>query len=106
MTRQPGCDDAPGRRGGVRHDRSQRRHPVAAPEIARDEHGFVVTGPDAADSGSWPRERRPFALETSVPGIFAIGDVRSGSVKRVVAGVGEGGMGIAFVHQYLALSSA
>lgn len=76
------------------------------PEIARDEHGFVVTGPDAADSGSWPGERRPFALETSVPGIFAVGDVRSGSVKRVVAGVGEGGMGIAFVHQYLALSSA
>ena len=49
-------------------------------------------------------ERRPFALETSAPGIFAIGDVRSGSVKRVAAGVGEGGMSIAFTHQYLALA--
>lgn len=73
------------------------------PEIARDDHGFVVTGADAADPGRWVADRRPFALETSVPGIFAIGDVRSGSVKRVAAGVGEGGMGIAFVHQYLAL---
>ena len=73
------------------------------PEVARDEHGYVVTGADAAESGRWPTNRRPFALETSVPGIFAIGDVRSGSVKRVAAGVGEGGMGIAFVHQYLAL---
>ncbi|GAB2611458.1 FAD-dependent oxidoreductase [Pseudactinotalea suaedae] len=72
-------------------------------EIARDEHGFVATGPDAAERGHWALARRPFALETSVPGIFAIGDVRSGSVKRVAAGVGEGGMGIAFVHQYLAL---
>ena len=51
----------------------------------------------------WTADRRPFALETSAPGIFAVGDVRSGSVKRVAAGVGEGGMAIAFVHQYLAL---
>jgi thioredoxin reductase (NADPH) len=73
------------------------------PDVACDEHGFTLTGADASAAGAWPLERRPFALETSVPGIFAIGDVRSGSVKRVAAGVGEGGMAIAFVHQYLAL---
>lgn len=71
--------------------------------IARDAHGFILTGPDAGDTEEWTAERRPFALETSTPGIFAVGDVRSGSVKRVAAGVGEGGMAIAFVHQYLAL---
>ena len=63
----------------------------------------MLTGSDAAATDSWTLERRPFALETSAPGIFAVGDVRSGSVKRVAAGVGEGGMAIAFVHQYLAL---
>jgi len=73
------------------------------PGIARDARGFVLTGADAEASGSWPEARRPFALETSMPGVFAIGDVRSGSVKRVVAGVGEGGAAIAFTHQYLAL---
>lgn len=74
------------------------------PAVARDEHGYVLTGSDAAGAAAWTADRRPFALETSIPGIFAIGDVRSGSVKRVAAGVGEGGMGIAFVHQYLALT--
>jgi thioredoxin reductase (NADPH) len=73
------------------------------PEIARDDHGFVLTGSDAAASRHWRQARRPFALETSAPGVFAIGDVRSGSVKRVAAGVGEGGMAIAYVHQYLSL---
>jgi len=72
-------------------------------EIARDGRGYILTGADAAASGSWPEARRPFALESSTPGVFAVGDVRSGSVKRVAAGVGEGGMAIAFVHQYLAL---
>ncbi|WP_254455856.1 FAD-dependent oxidoreductase [Paeniglutamicibacter quisquiliarum] len=72
--------------------------------LARDRHGFLLTGPDAADAPGWDQARRPFALETSVPGIFAIGDVRSGSVKRVTAGVGEGGMAIAYTHQYLALA--
>ncbi len=72
--------------------------------IVRDGHGFILTGADAADAPAWEQPRRPFALETSVPGIFAIGDVRSGSVKRVAAGVGEGGMSIAFTHQYLALA--
>ncbi|MGI9822723.1 FAD-dependent oxidoreductase [Agromyces sp. Marseille-Q5079] len=73
------------------------------PDVARDERGYLLTGPDAAATGAWTEERRPFALESSTPGVFAIGDVRSGSVKRVAAGVGEGGMAIAFVHQYLAL---
>ena len=72
-------------------------------DIARDEHGFILTGADAAATAEWTADRRPFALETSTPGIFAVGDVRSGSVKRVAAGVGEGGMAIAFVPQYLAL---
>jgi len=72
-------------------------------EIALDARGFVLTGADAAQSASWTATRRPFALETTVPGVFAIGDVRSGSVKRVVAGVGEGGAAIAFTHEYLAL---
>ncbi|MFF3066210.1 FAD-dependent oxidoreductase [Oerskovia sp. NPDC057915] len=74
------------------------------PEVARDAHGFVLTGGDAAAAPQWTADRRPFALETSAPGVFAIGDVRSGSVKRVAAGVGEGGMAIAFAHQYLALA--
>jgi len=74
-------------------------------EVARDEHGYVLTGPHAAATGAWSQERDPFALETTAPGIFAAGDVRSGSVKRVAAGVGEGGMAIAFTHQYLALVS-
>jgi thioredoxin reductase (NADPH) len=70
-------------------------------EIARDEHGFVLTGADAMKAGQWKADREPFGLETSAPGIFAIGDVRSGSVKRVAAAVGEGGIAIAFVHRYL-----
>lgn len=71
-------------------------------EIERDSRGYILTGPDVAKSGRWPLERHPFLLETSVPGIFAAGDVRAGSIKRVAAGVGEGSMAIAFVHQYLA----
>jgi thioredoxin reductase (NADPH) len=70
-------------------------------EIALDSRGFVLTGPDVRDAGRWPGERDPFLLETSVPGIFACGDVRSGPVKRVAAAVGEGSMAIAFVHQHL-----
>jgi len=71
------------------------------PEIARDARGYVLTGRDA-QGDRWPLERYPYILETSVPGIFAAGDVRAGSVKRVAAGVGEGSMSIAFVHQYFA----
>ena len=71
------------------------------PEIALDRHGFVLTGSDVRDAGRWQLERDPYLLETSVPGIFAGGDVRSGPVKRVAAAVGEGSMAIAFVHQHL-----
>jgi thioredoxin reductase (NADPH) len=70
------------------------------PEIALDARGYVLTGPDAPRD-AWQLERDPYLLETSVPGIFACGDVRSGPVKRVAAAVGEGSMAIAFVHQYL-----
>jgi thioredoxin reductase (NADPH) len=70
-------------------------------EIALDHHGFVLTGPAVSAAGRWELERDPYLLETSVPGIFACGDVRSGPVKRVAAAVGEGSMAIAFVHQYL-----
>ncbi|WP_234783748.1 FAD-dependent oxidoreductase [Mycolicibacterium celeriflavum] len=75
-------------------------------EIARDEHGFVLTGTDAMKAGQWNADREPFALETSAPGVFAVGDIRSGSVKRVAASVGEGGVAINFVHRYLQLSSS
>jgi thioredoxin reductase (NADPH) len=74
-------------------------------QIARDEHGFILTGADALRAGQWRADREPFALETSAPGIFAVGDVRSGSVKRVAASVGEGGVAIALVHRYLQLPS-
>jgi thioredoxin reductase (NADPH) len=70
-------------------------------EIALDSRGYVLTGPDVSLAGAWSLDRDPYLLETSVPGIFACGDVRSGPVKRVAAAVGEGSMAIAFIHQYL-----
>jgi thioredoxin reductase (NADPH) len=71
------------------------------PEVALDARGYVLTGADVAASGHWSGERDPYLLETSVPGIFASGDVRFSPVKRVAAAVGDGSMAIAFVHQYL-----
>jgi thioredoxin reductase (NADPH) len=71
------------------------------PEIALDRRGYVLTGSDMRAAGHWSLERDPYLLETSVPGIFACGDVRFSPVKRVAAAVGEGSMAIAFVHQYL-----
>jgi thioredoxin reductase (NADPH) len=71
------------------------------PEIALDEKGFVLTGSDVLAAGSWDLDRDPYLLETSVPGIFACGDVRYSPVKRVAAAVGEGSMAIAFVHQHV-----
>jgi thioredoxin reductase (NADPH) len=71
------------------------------PEIALDRKGYVVTGADVRAVERWQLDRDPFLLETSVPGIFACGDVRFSPVKRVAAAVGEGSMAIAFVHQYL-----
>ena len=73
--------------------------------VARDERGFILTGPalmlDGKRPRGWTLDRDPSLLETSVPGIFAVGDVRHGSVKRVASGVGEGSIAIQFVHQYL-----
>jgi len=71
--------------------------------MEHDPKGYLCTGRDLT---TWPLEREPFALETSIPGIFAAGDVRHGSVKRVASGVGEGSMAISFIHEYLALTSA
>ena len=71
------------------------------PELALDRRGYVLTGSDVSAAGAWQLDRDPYLLESSVPGIFACGDVRSGPVKRVAAAVGEGSMAIAFVHQYL-----
>jgi thioredoxin reductase (NADPH) len=72
------------------------------PEIARDPRGYVLTGSDLVKAGAWSGTRDPYLLETSVPGVFACGDVRLSPVKRVAAAVGEGSMAIAFTHQYLA----
>ncbi len=73
--------------------------------VERDERGFILTGPDLKRNGrrpkGWTLERDPFLLETSVPGIFAVGDVRYGSVKRVASAVGEGSIAVQFIHQYL-----
>jgi thioredoxin reductase (NADPH) len=72
--------------------------------INLDGNGFVQTGQQVAESGAWPLQRQPFLLETTVPGVFAAGDVRRGSIKRVAAAVGEGSMAVQFVHQFLAAS--
>lgn len=73
--------------------------------VERDDRGFILTGPDLIRDGERPKEwtldRDPFLLETNVPGIFAVGDVRHGSVKRVASGVGEGSVAVQFIHQYL-----
>jgi len=73
--------------------------------VERDERGFLLTGPDLIRDGErpkgWALDRDPFLLETNVPGIFAVGDVRHGSVKRVASGVGEGSVAVQFIHQYL-----
>src|SRR6266849_4952057 len=77
--------------------------------VERNERGFILTGPDLFKSGKrpkgWVLERDPSLLETNIPGVFAIGDVRYGSVKRVASGVGEGSVAIQFVHQYLSNAS-
>lgn len=70
-------------------------------EVEKDDKDFVRTGITLADSPQWTSKRQPFLLETSRPGVFAAGDVRSGSVKRVASAVGEGSMAVQFVHEYL-----
>jgi thioredoxin reductase (NADPH) len=70
--------------------------------VARDDHGFILAGPDLKACSRWPLERPPHHLETSVPGVFVAGDVRAESAKRVAAAVGEGSMAVMLVHRYLA----
>ncbi|MGB3653257.1 MAG: FAD-dependent oxidoreductase [Rivularia sp. (in: cyanobacteria)] len=70
-------------------------------EIETDEKGFIKTGLEVKDSPSWTGERQPFFLETSCEGIFAAGDVRCESIKRVASAVGEGSMAVKFVHKVL-----
>lgn len=75
------------------------------PAVLRDDKGFVVTGADLQTrtiEPCWPLARAPLALETSVPGVFAAGDVRLDSMKRVASAVGEGAMSVYLVHRYLA----
>ncbi|MGH8694468.1 MAG: FAD-dependent oxidoreductase [Burkholderiales bacterium] len=70
-------------------------------DIARDARGYVLTGDDVVKAGRWSHSRDPYLLESSVPGVFACGDVRLSPVKRVASAVGDGSMAIAFVHKYL-----
>jgi thioredoxin reductase (NADPH) len=73
--------------------------------VERDDRGFILTGPDLLRNGQpsrgWRLDRDPFLLETNVPGLFAVGDVRHGSVKRCASAVGEGSVAVQFIHQYL-----
>jgi len=84
---------------------SAPRSAVVGDLVERDELGFVITGPDLLRDGKrpkrWPLDRDPFLLETSVPGIFAAGDVRLGSTKRVASAVGEGASAVGMIHKYL-----
>jgi thioredoxin reductase (NADPH) len=70
--------------------------------LAKDDHGFILSGPDLKDVSGWTLDRPPHHLETSVPGVFVAGDVRADSAKRVAAAVGEGSMAVMLVHRYLA----
>ncbi len=74
-------------------------------DVVRDENGFVLTGPDLVVDGAapavWPLDRDPYLLETSLPGVFVAGEVRSASVKRVASAVGEGALAVTLVHRYL-----
>ena len=95
----------PPRAWPVRLHRRRARTDWLGDAVMRDERGFIVTGRDLQqmDPGrvAWPLERDPFLTETSVPGVFAAGDVRCGSVKRVAAAVGEGSVTVSFVHEHL-----
>jgi thioredoxin reductase (NADPH) len=74
-------------------------------QVACDDQGFILTGPDLdpeSHLGNWPLERPPYSLETSVPGVFACGDARHDSVKRVASAVGEGSVSVSFMHRILA----
>jgi thioredoxin reductase (NADPH) len=77
-----------------------------ADAVLRDSQGFVLAGPAVLEGGKrpagWDVDREPFLLESSMSGVFAVGDVRAGSVKRVASAVGEGSIAVQFVHQHLA----
>ena len=85
---------------------SQPRTQWLAGSVARDRRGFILTGPDLPAGTRWPPGRPPLPLETSLPGVFAAGDVRRGSVKRVASAVGEGAATIPLVHRYLHTTAA
>jgi thioredoxin reductase (NADPH) len=88
---------------------SEPRTEWLAGTLACDRWGFLLTGTALLEAGvapSWPLERPPAPLETSVPGVFAAGDVRAGSVKRVASAVGEGALAVTLVHEYLAATGA
>ena len=74
--------------------------------VTLDAKGFIKTGPDLSNAdlvtARWPLARSPYLLETSLPGVFAVGDVRGGNIKRVASAVGEGSIAVAFVHRTLA----
>jgi thioredoxin reductase (NADPH) len=87
--------------GGVPHTQW-----AAEVGIIRDEAGYLITGPDLTKNGTrpdnWKLDRDPYYMETNMPGVFAAGDVRHGSVKRCASAVGEGAMAVMFVHRYIA----
>ena len=98
---------------GCSSSSAPRPRPIGFPKaLIRDQWEFICTGRDVMDllaeraAGTWPLERDPYLLETSIPGILAAGDVRHGSIKRCAAAVGDGSMAIAVVHQYLAEATA
>ena len=89
----------------VRDDRCLALHRVAGRLRGARRKGFIKTGPDLSPedlaAGAWPLARPPYLLETSLPGVFAVGDVRGGNIKRVASAVGEGSIAVAFVHRVL-----
>src|SRR5262249_54012356 len=109
---RPLAGQADGRGGDAHHparvhdDRRRAEHGLAGGCVALDEKGFVKTGailtPDDLSNWKWPLARAPQIFETSLPSVFAVGDVRSGSMKRVASAVGEGSTAISLVHQTLA----
>jgi thioredoxin reductase (NADPH) len=82
---------------------SQPRTEWLGDSLARDRWGFILTGQDVLDgpAASWPEDRQPLLLETSLPGVFAAGDARRGAVQRVASAVGDGAITIPLVHRYL-----
>jgi thioredoxin reductase (NADPH) len=71
-------------------------------QVQRDDHGFVLTGNECTPGAAWTLGRQPLLLETSLPGVFAAGDVRAGSIKRVASAAGEGAMAVRMIHEHLA----